>query len=246
MCGWFAAGAARAALASADVLPPQVPASSFLAAKPATEWLAGALSSVPSDRLSAADAAEGSSRGPSPRVKAMLLSLVLPGLGQYTAGHKSSGLFFFGTEAAIWASYAGFKLQGDSREERYQEFAERWGGVENAEGQSDTYYSDLGKYESFEDYRVIAVHSGEGELYADDQHWLWPSVERRRRYRDLLSQAENSDQNAEFMLSAALLNRAIAVVHAARSVSPTRPPKLSLHVEPDGALRPMLVWKTRF
>jgi len=208
----------------------------------------GLLFAVAAFAASPAEAAETErSRGPNPRVKAMLLSLLVPGLGQYAAGHHGSGLLFMGTEAAIWVGYAGFKVQGDSREDRYQEFAEQWGGVSEATGQSETYYSDLGKYESFEDYRVIAIRTGEGEIYGEAQHWEWPSVERRRRYRDLLSQAENSDQNAEFMLSAALLNRAIAVVHAARSVSASRPPKLSLHVEPnDGRLLPMLVWQSRF
>ncbi len=190
--------------------------------------------------------------GMSPRVKAMLLSLVLPGLGQINAGHTAWGYGFLGAEAAIWASFAGFRIQADMREDRYVDFAERWGGVADAEGHDSTYYTNMGKYDSYEEYRVIAIRSDEGspdeELYPEEQQWRWPSTERRRRFRSLVSASEDSDQRAELMIGFALLNRAIAVVHAARAVPSHREPSLSLGFRPGnaGELMPTVAWTARF
>jgi hypothetical protein len=185
--------------------------------------------------------------GMSPRVKSMLLSLLVPGLGQYVAGDRSWSYGFFAAEAAIWGSYIAFQVQGNAREDRFQDFAHVWAGVENASGHSSTYYSDLGTFPTYEDYRVVAIRSGEGELYPEDQHWAWPSDERRVRYLDLRAASEDSFQRAEFMLAAALVNRAVSVVHAARSVSDSRS-AVTLRVLPDteGALMPTVAWQTRF
>jgi hypothetical protein len=180
------------------------------------------------------------------RVKGILLSALLPGLGQYWDGQRGWAYGFFAAEVATWATYAGFRIQQGGREDRYIDFAQRWGGVADAKGQSATYYVDLGKYDSFNEYEVIAVRGEEGELYTADQHWSWPTTERRRRYRDLHSAAEDSGQNAELMFAVALLNRALSVVHAARSIS--NEPKMALQVRPghEGELVPTLTWATRF
>lgn len=185
--------------------------------------------------------------GMSPRVRSMLLSLLVPGLGQYVAGDRTWSYAFFGTEIAIWSSYIAFEVQGHSREDRYEEFAHVWAGVEQPSGHSSTYYSDLGTFPTYDDYRVVAIRSGEGELYPEEQQWAWPSDERRVRFLDLRGASEDSFQRAEFMLAAALLNRAVAVVHAARSVKDTRS-SVMLHVLPDaeGALMPTVAWQTRF
>jgi len=197
-----------------------------------------------SARGQAAD--EPATTGGNRRVKGMLLSALLPGLGQYWDGQRNWAYGFFAAEAAVWGTYAGFKIQQGVREDRYIDFAERFGGVADAEGQSDTYYVDLGKYESFGEYEVIATRAEEGEIYGADQRWSWPTTERRRRYRDLHSQAEDSEQNAELMFAVALLNRALSVVHAARSIS--NEPRMAIQVRPghEGELVPTLTWATRF
>lgn len=185
--------------------------------------------------------------GMSPRVKSMLLSLLVPGLGQYVAGDRTWSYVFFGAEAAIWASYIGFQVQGDAREDRFQDFAHDWAGVAQARGHSSTYYSDVGTFPTYEDYRVVAIRTGEGELYPEEQHWAWPSDERRVRYLDLRAASEDSFQRAEFMLAAALLNRAVSMVHAARSVKDTRS-AVMFSVRPDavGSPMPTVAWQTRF
>lgn len=204
----------------------------------------GASAAFASARGQAID--EPAPAGGNRRVKGMLLSALLPGLGQYWDGQRNWAYGFFAAEAAIWGSYAGFKVQEGLREDRYIDFAERWGGVADAEGQSESYYVDLGKYESFGEYEVIATRGEEGEIYGEDHRWAWPTTERRHRYRDLHSQAEDSAQNAELMFAVALLNRALSVVHAARSIS--NEPRMAIQVRPghEGELVPTLTWATRF
>jgi len=54
--------------------------------------------------------------GGSPKVKAMVLSALIPGLGQFVYGDKTWAYFFFGVEGAIWIAYAGLRYQGGQRE----------------------------------------------------------------------------------------------------------------------------------
>lgn len=201
-----------------------------------------AASATDSPRQAETDA-EGAS-GMSPRVKAMLLSLLVPGLGQYSAGDRTWSYVFFGAEVAIWGTYVAFHIQGDAREERFQEFAGLWGGVASPKGHDDTYYTNVGRWRSYDDYQVAL---SDAEMYPADQHWLWPTDERRNRYLDLRAAAEDSFHRANFVLAAALVNRALAVVHAARSVS-AESASFSLDVReaPGAELVPYLAWRTRF
>jgi len=190
----------------------------------------------------------GSGGGMSPKVKAMLLSLLVPGLGQYWAGDRTWSFIFFGAEAGIWTTYGALHIQGNQREDRYEEFAGLWAGVSDPTGHDESYYVNLGRYMDYETYRILAIRSGEGDLYPEEQQWVWSTEERRRRYGELRSAAEDSFHRANFMIAAALVNRALAVVHAARSVSNEPRSSMSFQLRPDhqGSLTPMIAWQTRF
>jgi hypothetical protein len=190
--------------------------------------------------------------GASPRLKAIFLSLLLPGLGEYTAGDRTGAYVFFGAEAAIWGSYAALQIQGHLREDRYEEFAHVWAGVEKPEGRDVTYYSNLERYESYDQYRVVAIRAGDGDLYAGrpELHWAWTTDERRIRFQDLRSDADRSFHRSEFALAGALLNRLLSAIHVARSVRGSPRSSFSFHMRGDptagGGLVPTLVWRTAF
>ncbi len=186
-------------------------------------------------------------RGGNRRVKAMLLSLLLPGLGEFYAGDRGWAYLFLGVEAGIWATYSALHIQGSIREDRYEEYAHLWGGVENPTGWDDTYYTNLGRYNTYGDYRVVAIRSGEGDLYPAEAQWDWGDDRYRLRYGDLRADADRSFHRAQFVAASALLNRALSVVHVARSVKNERPSSLSLRFLPtEDGLTPVVAWQTAF
>ncbi len=68
-------------------------------------------------------APEGESAEPAAAIsptRAVLYSLLLPGLGDYALGNKGRATGFFIVEGVIWISYAVFEVQGQQREDEYQ------------------------------------------------------------------------------------------------------------------------------
>jgi len=56
--------------------------------------------------------------------RAMLLSAVIPGMGQFYAGAKLRGAIFLALEAAGWTTFAVYQTQGKNKENEYQDFAD--------------------------------------------------------------------------------------------------------------------------
>jgi hypothetical protein len=56
--------------------------------------------------------------------RAMLLSAVIPGMGQFYAGSKLRGAVFLTLEAAGWTAFAVYQTKGKDKENEYQDFAD--------------------------------------------------------------------------------------------------------------------------
>ena len=73
-----------------------------------------------------AGAAAGKEGGKSPG-KALLLSVLAPGAGQYYMGSKMRAAAFFGVEALLWGLYLSWKGEGNDIEEEFRAVAdEHW------------------------------------------------------------------------------------------------------------------------
>ena len=169
--------------------------------------------------------------------KALLLSTVLPGAGQYYAGRTTRAKVFFLAEAAIWTGFVVFQVQGHLRQDSYIEYAELTAGVD-AEDKPEEFYRALGQYmrsdpgpSSYnEDIRREAR-----ALYPDDRQaqerylqengyfggdaWEWQSAEDQAHYKSLRKKSLFSFEKATYMLGLAVANRVIAAMDAARSVA---------------------------
>jgi hypothetical protein len=177
----------------------------------------------------------GEEVGPSRR-KTILYSALLPGLGQLRHGQKTVGTAFLLGEIASWTAYITYRVQKDDREERYVEYAERFAGIEDAEGQADEYYGYLARYDRSgepggpDSYNEVEVRQLARDLYPDDlarqqqfieensitgpQAWDWESDARRFEYESLRIGAESADHDAEFAIAALAIGRIVSVMHA--------------------------------
>lgn len=189
--------------------------------------------------------------------RAALYSLILPGWGHYYLGEKKTAVTFFAIEAAVWASFITFQVQGDLRQDGYEEFARTFAGV-TATGHSDDYYSILTRYNSFQEYEDELKREGRFVLYPDAdaaaleryfienrigdyEPWVWQSVEIRRAYQDQRSASKRAYRRGLYAGAAALANRAAAVFFSIRSgwaQSHADPPQNGMRIEFGAPGRP--------
>lgn len=155
-------------------------------------------------------------------------SLLLPGLGERYVGHGNRAKLFFAAEAAIWSTFATYRIQGATRRGRFIEFAETKAG---APGKGDgDYYEHIGFWQSLEEWHDI-VRRDARAVFPDDpaaqedyfeknkrfdegDYWAWPDDDTRLRYRVLRSKSERAFRNARLAIGAALLNRFASMVDA--------------------------------
>jgi hypothetical protein len=162
---------------------------------------------------------------------ALLLSCVVPGLGEIYAGETTRGRWFVASEAAIWTGYGAFRLQESMRRDDYEEYAQIFAGAPSSA--SDAYLSDMGDYirSEGEDSYNESVRSDARSLYPDDleaqeqyflenryfgdEAWDWGSKDTFLEYRHLRQEASRSERNAFYMTGLAVLNRAVSAIDSA-------------------------------
>ena len=193
--------------------------------------LAGAPAARGVDWEPGADATEPASAPISP-TRAVLYSLLLPGLGDYALGNKGRASAFFITEGVIWISYAVFEVQGQRREDEYQSLAVLFAGVSRT-GLSDEFYATIRDYDASDEYEADVKTDGRFEIgdpaaidpdaldqyflenrVSDYQPWVWESTDRRLQYSEVRSSSKTSYRRADYMIAAAAANRVVSAVVA--------------------------------
>jgi hypothetical protein len=187
------------------------------------------------------DQAETAGGAPISPTKAVLYSLLLPGLGDYQLGNKGRASAFFAVEGAIWIAFGVFQVQGSQREEDYEELAMRFAGVSRT-GHSDEFYATVREYANSEDYEAVVKLEGRNVLAEPDcntcplrldrinaealeqyftdnriedyEPWQWSSHERQLQYSEVRSSSKTSYRRADYMFAAAAANRIVSAVVA--------------------------------
>ncbi len=155
------------------------------------------------------------------QVKAGLLSLLLPGAGQYYNGDAQKAYIFAGAEAAVWATYLTFHLQGNSRTDTYQEYAGIYAGTQGEH--ADAYWRAVGRYMDSDAYNEAVLREARaygqqpGGLVSPEAAWQWRNTDHLRAYQQLRADANRSYDRRNFMTLFAVVNRVAAVYDAVRS-----------------------------
>ncbi len=157
------------------------------------------------------------SGGPSVR-KAVFLSLLLPGAGEFYAGDMKSAKSLLGTEALIWTAHLGLREHGRWLREDYRAFARIHAGID-PRGKPDSYFDDIKFYTSSCRYNELAFREdGPEARFYPPNAWEWNSEGSRQRYRSLRNNSLLSYRCAGYMIGAAVVNRIISAINAARIV----------------------------
>ncbi len=151
---------------------------------------------------------------------AVLLSLVLPGMGELYSGSYSSGKYFTIIDAALWGTYIGMNTYSYWTQHRYKAFAASSAGVNNANKDGD-FYANVGDYQNEAEYNNdMALQGNFDKMYNGSSfYWSWQTTADRKNYRDMWTSSEQAKNNLRFIVGALILNRIVSAINAVRLVA---------------------------
>lgn len=163
--------------------------------------------------------------------KALLLSLLLPGAGEWSLGSRGRAVGFFITEGLIWTHYTWFQVAGHLRRDDYVEQAQLNAGI-GVSSESDEYWRLVGKYATSsgsgsDSYEQELRREARDEFPNDpaaqdewvaqrlpsgDRAWSWSSPDLMQSYRDTRERSNRAFDRAKYSFAAAILNRIVSVI----------------------------------
>ena len=188
-----------------------------------------------SGSFAAAAEPEAGPAGEAPRratgKKALLYSLLLPGMGELSMGEKGRAVRFFVGEGLVWSNFIYWRVAGHLRKDDYIEQAMLNAGV-GVNQESDDYWRLVGQFERSsgsgpgtyeEDLRREARDRFPGDpaaqdafvaakLPTGDRAWDWSSPDLQDSYTNAREGSKRALNRAQYSFAAAILNRIVSVI----------------------------------
>ncbi len=171
--------------------------------------------------------------------KAALLSLLVPGAGEYYLGFKGRAYGFMAAEGALWTGFAGLLTQSRMLEDEYKSY-----GVENARidpaNKNSDFFELVGQWDSRDEYNLytsLGQRSFENTYpETPEYYWEWEDEDQRTHYDDLRVRSDKAKRNSQIVLAAAGINRIVSIVDVIRigTYGVKRDFALGLSAEPCG------------
>lgn len=194
--------------------------------------------------------AERSTSKPKSGLKAVLLSALLPGAGQYYLGYKSRARFYFGTEAAGWIGFGAFRMYGSWRQDDFIRYARDRAGAQ-LNGKTREFQDLVGFYSDIDQYNSLGRATDPERAYLYDtpeNHWRWQSQEDQATYRSIKNASREAYRRANFMIGLVVINRLVSMIDVYRllrrshtatgeSFSDAGSPKFRFDVNPFASTR---------
>ena len=151
-------------------------------------------------------------------LKAVGLSVFLPGSGHWYLGRRNRARLFFGIEAAGWTGFAGFLWFSNQRKQDYQNYAAAHAGADPT-GKDEQFWRSLTFYENRDEYNKIGrVTNLANPFYPEiaSYDWQWDSAESMQKYRLLRNSSKTAHRRAIFTLALLGVERLVAAADAYR------------------------------
>jgi hypothetical protein len=168
----------------------------------------------------------------SPR-RAMLYSLILPGMGQWYSDSKGAAKLYFTIEAGLWSYFLVSKAQEGILRTGYTAFAAGNANT-NPSGAPDQYFKDLGQFyssdsanewirrqarEQYPNDRAAQNDYISSRLYTGDRTWYWKSEAAWITYRDQRVRSLEAGHRASYAIGWAIVHHVLSALDAARVAS---------------------------
>lgn len=148
--------------------------------------------------------------------KAFLLSLMVPGLGQWYVKSGKGVRFFAVVEASLWVVMIGHTLSARWAVENYKAFAGDHAMADLA-GKNSKYFVDIGNFLDIYDYNHKKLVDGYTELVYPENRvffWQWDSDNSRSRFRKMRIDADATRNRAVYFGAGIFINHMISAIHA--------------------------------
>ncbi|MFA6456580.1 MAG: hypothetical protein WCW40_07145 [Bacteroidota bacterium] len=152
--------------------------------------------------------------------KAVLYSLLLPGMGELYADGFDQGRYSLIAEGGLWLTYFSFQQYGSWIQHDARNFAISHAGA-SISGKNDRYFVDLGNFNDTYEYNEKQLRDRELDKVYDPNggyYWKWDSDLNRREYRAMRVSSERVLNNSQFIIATIVVNRIISAINAARLV----------------------------
>ncbi|RLC56414.1 MAG: hypothetical protein DRH89_05720 [Candidatus Cloacimonadota bacterium] len=166
--------------------------------------------------------------------KAMLYSLIVPGMGEMYTQNYSKGAMFLAAETAIIFSYFRMQSERDWAINSYKQYAFSVVGV--PKNMDDAYYQLIQNYISSEEYNDDIIRDArnyfliyltdpegyeaylEAHLIPEENSWRWDNNNEWYKYINLRLKKQDYEIYSNFAFAAAILNRIVSVIDSAMEV----------------------------
>lgn len=151
-------------------------------------------------------------------LKAVVLSLLVPGMGELYADRFDVGRYMVISESGLWMTYTGFRLYGGLLRDDARDFAKVHGQIDPT-GKQEQYYVDIGNFRDVFEYNEKQLRDREVQnLYDPDGgfFWRWEDEGFRLRYRELRVSSDAVFNNSRFVIGAIIVNHVLSALNAAR------------------------------
>jgi len=151
---------------------------------------------------------------------AIMLSVLLPGMGELYANGYSSGKYFTIADGFLWGGLIGVETYANNQEDNYRAFAKTNAGI-SLNGKSDKYFADISAYLNIYDFNhEKELERNFAKVYNEQTHyWKWKDNAQRKKYRTMWKASQTANNNIRFVLGALLLNRIASAINAIRLVN---------------------------
>jgi len=192
---------------------------------------------MPQNRLqTAAENAEKVSPG-----KAALLSLIVPGSGEFYSGSKGFLSVFLTTEALSWAALFANRWYFNHLVDEYKIFARQHAGFDPTVPREDRFWTDIGKYDdiyAFNDKRERERYFADLYPVTPENYWRWDDHANRLDYDARRIHANDVDNQRVYFQMAIVLNHLVSAINAIRvarkhnrSLQQETKPKMGLRID---------------
>ncbi|TRZ64509.1 hypothetical protein D4R20_02600 [bacterium] len=146
---------------------------------------------------------------------AMILSLILPGAGQFYAGRMDVGKYFFASEAALWIGVGGVTLYGDALKNDARSYASVHSGF-NKSGKTDDYFLNVSNYATIFEYNNEMLSRGSYDKIYDvsQYYWAWDAENNRYTYDLQRRKSERVYNDRSIFYSLLIANRIVSGISA--------------------------------
>ncbi len=154
---------------------------------------------------------------PKSTLKAIGLSLLLPGAGEIYLGAQGDGIPFIIADGIIWTLAAGFGIYGSWRSSEYRSYAQRYAGVD-VEGKDSEFFRLVALWDSRDTYNqyLLLTQRDRSILLSDSDNWQWRDEEHQLEFYDIWTSSEHSWQRFKLCVAAAGLNRLVSALNVLR------------------------------